>query len=209
MSTDYFPRLASFNNDDAKCRNCINQQSEIGILLLTPILMLFMIFAPLLLVVLYSEKFIPITGFMLWAIYGTLFKAASWAISYVFIAKGAMRLFLINEISIQIIILPLNILCYYYGGLTALGFSVMVSYLIYLGIVYYNARRNYDFSFSTIYIRLFIIDFLLLTVCLLLRLYCTSIWGYITCALSLLICLAYSYKELRIRLKLKMYSEND
>lgn len=57
-----------------------------------------------------------------------LFKACSWAISYSFIAKSDMKLFLINEISGNLVSLPIYIFCYKYGGLDALGIGHFLVY---------------------------------------------------------------------------------
>ena len=39
MSTDFYPRLAAVNRDNAKCRDIVNQQGEIGTLIIAPMLM--------------------------------------------------------------------------------------------------------------------------------------------------------------------------
>ena len=200
MSTDYYPRLASFNNDNQKCCECINQQSEVGVLILTPVLMLFLVAAPIMLVVLYSDKFIPVTTFMQWAILGTLFKVASWAISFVFIAKGAMKDFLVNEITVKVIDVPMNLAAYYFWGLDALGIALALNNLVYLAIVYVRARANYSFHFSDGFVRLFTFELIMLLVCFLTVILFNSTLKYIGVAVVVLLCLRYTYAELNKRI---------
>jgi len=56
ISTDYYPRLAAINQDNLKCREAINQQGEIGTLILAPMLSVCLVFMPFILQLLYSEK---------------------------------------------------------------------------------------------------------------------------------------------------------
>lgn len=149
MGTDYYPRLAAVNKNDSKCIQTVNQQAEISILIIGPIIILFLLLAPYTITLLYSNKFIPITGFMQWAILGMLFKSSSWAISYIFIAKAHMKSFAINETIANIIVLLFNIIGYSIWGLNGLGVAFSLSYLIYFIIVYYKAKLKYGFKFSS------------------------------------------------------------
>src|SRR5690606_16324623 len=44
MSKDYFPRLSTFANNNLESKEAINQQAEIAILILAPILIIFIVF---------------------------------------------------------------------------------------------------------------------------------------------------------------------
>ena len=46
MSTDFYPRLAAVNHDNGKCREIVNQQGEIGALIMAPMLILAILFIP-------------------------------------------------------------------------------------------------------------------------------------------------------------------
>ena len=47
MGTDYYPRLSAVNHDNEKCRMIMNQQGEIGILILAPLILMCIVFVPL------------------------------------------------------------------------------------------------------------------------------------------------------------------
>lgn len=200
MSTDYYPRLASFNDDNRKCCEYINQQSEVGILILTPILMVFLIAAPIMLVILYSDKFVSVTTFMQCAILGTIFKVVSWAISFVFIAKGAMKDFLINEITVKVIDVPMNLVAYYFWGLDALGIALALNNIVYLVIVYVRSRTKYSFHFSKSLINLFSVESLMLLISFLVVMLVDSLWKYIGVTVVILFCFRYTYAELNKRI---------
>ena len=161
MGTDYYPRLAAISNSNQLCKENINQQAEIAILILAPILMIFLIFVNWAVIILYSTKFLAITGMIYWAALGMFFKAVSWSIAYVFLAKGASKLFFWNELVSDIYTLGFNLLGYHVGGLTGLGVSFLVSFIFYLIQVYIIARVKYAFSFSRSFLNIFIVQFLL------------------------------------------------
>jgi O-antigen/teichoic acid export membrane protein len=79
MGTDYFPRLSEVNHDNTQLKKLVNEQSEISILILSPILILLLSALPLVIQILLSSSFLPITGLVQWALIGMLFKTASWA----------------------------------------------------------------------------------------------------------------------------------
>lgn len=148
MGTDFYPRLAAVHNDDDKCKELVNQQAEIGILILAPMLTLCLVFMPLIIMILYSDKFLPAFGYISCAAIGMLLKLLSWSIGYQFIAKNESRTFIINEVLQNIYTLILNLIGYQLMGLTGLGISFSVCQLIYLLQVYAVARFKYAFSFS-------------------------------------------------------------
>src|SRR5690606_14510868 len=123
-----------------------NQQSEIALLILAPILIAFLIFVNWAIIILYSTKFLSIIGMVYWATMGIFFKAVSWAIAFVFLAKGAGKLYFWNELLGSVYTLLISLSGYYYGGLTGLGIAFLVSYILYLIQVFFIAKVKYKFS---------------------------------------------------------------
>lgn len=158
MATDFYPRLAAVNKDNKKCKEIMNQQGEVGILLLGPLMVACIVFIPFVVRVLYSEAFLAVNDYIVWCAVGVLFQMAAWSVSYVFIAKAESKLFIFNELSVGSYSLCLNLLGYYLGGLTGLGISFAVKYLLYLIQVFVIARHRYDFNFDRSFIRLFLIQ---------------------------------------------------
>ncbi|MBA7553213.1 hypothetical protein ES705_45800 [subsurface metagenome] len=60
---------------------------------MAPIIIIFLVFIKWIVIILYSNKFIAVDDMIHWAALGMLFKAASWAISFILLAKGASNLF--------------------------------------------------------------------------------------------------------------------
>lgn len=203
MSTDYFPRLSSVAQNNEKAKNVINQQAEIALLIMSPILMVFLVFINWIVIILYSTKFIPVSDMILWAALGMFFKAASWSIGYILLAKGAPKIFFWNELLSNFYILVLNVLSYYLLGLTGLGISFLVGYVFHLIQMFLVSRIKYDFTFYIGFYKIFIVQFLLAVGCFLLVKFSSHVYSYIFGSLLIAISAVYSYKELDKRLDLK------
>ena len=147
MGTDYYPRLAAVNKDNERCREVINQQGEVAILLIAPIILSCIVFMPLIIRIIYSTEFLAAGNYILFAVAGMIFKATSWTISYSFLAKAESRLFIVNETISNLYFLLNNILGYIWGGLTGLGISYMLSFIqlaiisLSVVLVYYSSSR--------------------------------------------------------------------
>ena len=166
ISTDYYPRLASVNTDNEKCKEIICQQGEIGVFILAPMLTLCIVFMPLVLRVLYSDAFVAANNFILWCCLGMMFRLASWVISYLFIAKSESKLFVISETLGKAYFLLFNILGYKLGGLNGLGIAFILQYAIFFVQVYLIAYIRYQFSLSISFIKPFAIQMFLVALCL-------------------------------------------
>ena len=205
MSTDYYPRLASVNNDNNKCKVLMNQQCEIGLLIIAPLLVFCTIFIPFIVIILYSDEFISIERYVIWCSVGMMFKMASWAISYVFIAKAESKIFMINEFSVGVYSLLLSLLGYKLGGLQGLGIAFAISYFLYMLQVVLIARRRYSFKYSKGMINVFSTQMILVLLSVCCVIFLSSLWKYIIGSCLLVLSALYSFRELDKRIGIKNY----
>lgn len=166
IATDYYPRLAAINQDNARCREIVSQQGEIATMILAPMLAICLIFMPFVLKLLYSDQFISTKQYISWACVGMMLRMGSWIIAYLFIAKAESKLYIINELSINILNLIFSCIGYRYWGLTGLGIAFALEYLVYFIQVYVIARKRYNFRFTNSFINIYSIQLLLIIVCL-------------------------------------------
>ncbi len=200
MGTDYYPRLSAVADDNKQCSLVINQQAEIAILILAPIILAFLVFSNWAVILLYSVKFSPINDMILWAAIGMFFKAASWAIAFIFLAKGASKLFFVSELIANIYLLVFNIFGYKIGGLTGLGISFIISYFFYLIQVFFIAKIKYKFAFSNDFLRLFGIQLTLAILCFVVVKVFSFPYSYIVGVVLIAISVMLSFKELDKRI---------
>ena len=158
MSKDYYPRLASVNSDNLQVSKIANQQIEIGLLIISPIIMIFLLFVNQIVIILYSSEFLLIKNMMIWSLIGMFFKLLSWSISYIFLAKGLSKYFVIYEILGNVFTLIVSILGYKYFGLEGLGLGFLATNIFYLILVYYFSTSIFDFKFSNESIRFFVLN---------------------------------------------------
>jgi O-antigen/teichoic acid export membrane protein len=204
MGTDYYPRLAEIANDNVASRKAINQQAEVAILVLAPILVFFLVFIKVIIILLYSNKFVEINGMIHWAALGMFFKGASWPIGIVFLAKGATKTFFLSEFAANIYMLIFNLIMFRYFKLNGLGFSFMVGYFVLLIQVYLIAKTKYSFSFGIAFYKIFCIQFILGLLSFVTIKSMIEPYNYFVGLTLLFLSVTYSYGELDKRIGLKL-----
>ena len=157
MSTDYFPKLSSVCNDNKKIRESVIEQSYMSIFIITPIIILFLAFVPLIIKILYTSKFISIIPMVCFGILAMLFRAVSWSMGYVLIAKGDSNMFIKTAFGFNFLSVILNIVGYYFYGLEGLGFSFLIYYLIHLVVLKIITKKRYNFYFDVAFYRAYTI----------------------------------------------------
>tara|TARA_B100000787_G_C16198685_1_gene302923 strand:+ start:1588 stop:3066 length:1479 start_codon:yes stop_codon:yes gene_type:complete len=208
MGSDYYPRLSEVSHNNKLCKQVVNQQAEIMILIIAPILITFLVFINWVVILLYSKQFISLTGMLYWAALGMFFKAASWSIGFIFLAKGTAKLFFLNELISNIYLLGLNFMGYYYGGLTGLGVSFLISYILHFIQMYAVTKIKFEFSFEYAFIKIFVVQFSLAIICFLLMNIISNTNHYFYGVVLILFSSVYSFRELDKRIDLRRIFNN-
>lgn len=203
MAVGYFPQLAAVSADNEKIRKIANEQSEITILLISPIINILILLAPLVIQILLSPEFLPLENFIRIMCLGTIMKAASYPIGYISFAKGDKRtFFLLEGIWAGGQNLVTSILGYAWGGLTGMAIAYVVNYIIYFFIVSGVTYKLFNY-FTNLEIIKFLMISLISAAALVLSFTLSS--HPITYAFMALICVlscAYSFNEIRRRVPL-------
>lgn len=202
MAVDYYPKLAAISEDKKKVKEIVNNQSEVVLLLISPIVMLLIITAPLLIKILLSSEFLVITSVVKWMSLGLFFKAASYPLGYIALAKGDNKIFFWAEAVLgNIILLIFNIISYRLYGLTGLGISFFFFYIVYYLMVIVISVKRYSFGYYKGYFTIFFI--LLLIICVLFLLSLKSGVVYFIIELMIFVCGAFlSIFQLNKRMEL-------
>lgn len=203
ISTDYYPRLSSVAADNIKARETINQQAEITILIVAPIIIFSLVFIHYIVILLYSSKFTVVSNMIQWALLGTFFKAVSWCVGFIFLAKGAIKLCFLVEIIAVSYMLLINIGGYNFYALNGLGIAFLLGYLIYSLQVYFIAKTKYEFKFEKPFIKIFITQLLLGCLCFINVKVLEGPYSYIIGCFLLFISSIYSFRQLNQKLDLK------
>lgn len=172
MSTEYYPRLVSLDNDNNKLSATVRQQAIITTLLVVPIIIFFIGYGEYIIKLLFSNEFIEANVFLKWAVVGMFFKAISFSIGYLFIAKADSKVFMKTSLVFNI----LYFLILYYGyvldNFRGMGIAIMIYFFFHLLGVYSIATKRYKMIFfkkNDFFIFLFLFLSILVT------LYCTTL----------------------------------
>lgn len=157
MSTDYFPKLSSISNDNQKIKESVIEQSYISVFIMSPIVIMFLTFASFIVTVLFTERFLSIVPMLCFGILGMLFRAVSWSMGFVLIAKGESKLLITTALWFNLLSLVLNVLGYYFYGLEGVGFCFLFYYLLHLVALILISKKRYDFYFEPDFYRCFMI----------------------------------------------------
>jgi O-antigen/teichoic acid export membrane protein len=158
MATDYYPRLAGVIRDKTKYIETVNQQGNVAILILGPIITIFIVACSFIISILYSKDFLPINDMMMYAIIGIFFRAVSWLLGYIVLANGSTKLFFWCELITNLYMTALNCICFYYWHLDGLGVSFTIGYIIYMVQMVIISKKYYSFKFSFEFVKLFLIQ---------------------------------------------------
>lgn len=204
MSTDYFPRLSLTSQDNKKSISIVNQQAEISLVILGMVLPLFIAVSPFFIVILYSNSFLPINDFLKWGSVGVIMKALSWAISFLFIAKGDLKLFVTNEVVAKVFSLCSSLIGYQIWGIEGLGIAYVVSYSVYLLWVYSVSRKKYGLRLSSSLIKVLLLTGIFTVSVFLVNYFSKeSVLTYIISAVIVALSLIIMLKELNRRVALE------
>ena len=142
MSLDYFPRLAEVNGNNREMREIVNRQIEIVSVLIAPVAIIAVGFAPWILQLLYTREFIGISPLVRWMALGVVIKALAYPRGFIAFAKDNRWLFFwLEGVVSNVLFLLMGIGGYYLFGLPGLGYGMLVENLL-LWLVYYGVNRR-------------------------------------------------------------------
>ena len=205
MAMDYFPRLSAISDDKVKVNLLVNQQVEISMLLITPLMVFILTFIPLIIALLFSNSFLPVVNFAVWTVLGTLVRVPASVFSYILLAKKDMKLYLKIETSLFILFLFSNMIGYYYLSLEGLGISYFLNYSIYSLIYTILAQKKYKLRITRPLVIIFLVSAFFLITSFVLSRFISARSMYVIGTFIFIISALYSLKELNARINLKSF----
>lgn len=139
IGNDFFPRLSSVNHDVFRMNHTINQQIDVCVLLITPLLIVFALAMPFLLRLLYSSEFLPAVIMAQCAVFYMFFQAVTKPLAYASLAKGESLLYLLMEALYNVVFVVLMYYGYRHYALMGAGVALSLAALfdiLLIGTVY-------------------------------------------------------------------------
>ena len=196
MGADFYPRLTGVFRDNNECTRLVNEQTLISLLLAGPGVIATLSFAPLVITVFYSAKFLAAVDILRWICLGMALRVITWPMGYIIIAKGEKKLFFLTELAWTIVNISFSWICVSKYGLNGAGIAFFGSYVFHGLIIYPIVNRISGFNWSLInrYTGLLFISFIAIVFC---GFYFLSLfWATTLGTLSFIISSVYSVRTL-------------
>ncbi|MGP8271102.1 MAG: O-antigen translocase [Terracidiphilus sp.] len=148
MGTDYYPRLTGVFHDPIAAGRLVNEQTEIATLLSAPVFIAMMSLTPWVIHLLYAASFTPAIEILRWQLLGDILKVTAWPLGFLILAAGDGKTFFVTETAAWILLGGLITGLTPILGLQITGIAYLVTYVFYLPLMYWLARRRIGFHWS-------------------------------------------------------------
>lgn len=149
LESDYFPRLSAITSDTAARNITINNQIEVLLLLISPMIVGLIVFMPVIVPLLLSGKFIPsITMMQIMAI-SLYSRSLAIPMQYLPLSRGDSYSFLFIEMVNNLLLFFATILFYDHYGLLGAGLAFTVVSIIDVIVTFLFLRVKYTYVLSS------------------------------------------------------------
>lgn len=162
MENDFFPRLSAICHDKQKQNHTVNQQIEVCLILIAPLLISMILIMPLAIRILYTSEFDVAIPMAVSATFYSFFRALSTPTAYIALAKGDSKMFLLTESASSIFIAIAIPLAFSRWGLIGTGWVLSLDGLLYTVMVHVLYHYKYGYVLNKRPLHIYAIQFLLL-----------------------------------------------
>ena len=203
IAIDYFPRLVGVHSNREKMTETVNQQSEIAILIITPLMILYTTFLPVIVKILNTSEFLPVIDFVRWFILGMLFRTVVWALGFIVLAKGDKGIYFYTETISNLLFFVLNVVGYLLFGLEGMGIAFVALYAVCFVMMVIIVWKKYGFVFCKEFNKIFSFQLVICSICFLIVYLKGYPYAYFGGIVLFVISLVYSMQKLNERINLK------
>lgn len=152
METDYFPRLSAISDTGTTLNDTVNKQIEVSLLIISPMLVGLIIGLPIILPLLYSHSFLPVTSMAQLTALAMFLRAVKLPIAYLPLSRGDSKAYLLMEGIYAVVYVMLSVFFFHAFGLIGLGMAIVLvaSFDFIMLNVYMGHRYGYRLSGSAI-----------------------------------------------------------
>ncbi len=157
VEADYFPRLSSVCNDVKRMNKTVNQQIDVCLMLVTPLLIAFILSLPFVIPLLLADEFLTVVPMCVCASFYMFFRGIAIPMEYTALAKGDSIMYLLMEIMYDTLCVLIMRVMFGAYGLVGAGWALSLTVVINILVVYtvYHWKYGYRFSLKTLRLCLF------------------------------------------------------
>lgn len=149
METDYFPRLSALPSEGKALRQTVNEQAEVSLLLLSPLLVAFVLVQPWLLPLLYSGQFLPAEPMVQAMILSMYLRALVLPVAYLPLARGHAWRYMVMEGLYALYLVSAVHVGFRHWGIVGVGWGVTAAALADLLTLRLAMGHWFAFQFSS------------------------------------------------------------
>jgi antigen flippase len=153
MGADFYPRLCVVQDDNRAVKKLVNEQTEIALLLTVPLIIGIISFIRLFVDIFYSKDFGATATILSWQLFGDFFKVLAYPIGFILLAKAKGKTLIAVELIWNLIFLGLIFFGWKYFGVKITGIAFLISYIIYLSVLFFSVKRLVGFSWTDSVVR--------------------------------------------------------
>lgn len=162
MDADYYPRLSAAGEDVRRRNVIINRQIDVLVLLMAPFLILFSLFLPLVVRIIYTEEYLIVVSMAVYAMSYMFFKAVYTPVAYLPLARGDSMTYFLMETAYYVVFVLAVTAGYALKGLSGAGIGLSVANLFDLLALTTVYGLRYGFRFEVPVLRRCLLHFVLL-----------------------------------------------
>jgi enterobacterial common antigen flippase len=148
MGADFYPRLVSVATDNPQCNRLVNEQAQVSLLLAAPGIIATITFAPLVIPLFYSSRFVEAVEILRWICLGMALRVITWPMGFIIVAKNRQLIFFGADLAWTVVNVGLAWLCVGQFGLNGAGIAFFGSYVFHGLLIYPIVRTLSGFRWS-------------------------------------------------------------
>ncbi|MBO4674401.1 MAG: oligosaccharide flippase family protein [Bacteroidaceae bacterium] len=196
FEADYFPRLSASQHDLKRMNQTVNQQIEVGVLLMAPLLTCFVLAMPVIVPLLFSSEFVDAVPMAICASFFMFFKALTLPTAYLALAKGDSLMYMMTELVYDIFIAIAIPFAFKYWGLEGAGWALSVAGLLDMLLIHTAYAISYGYRFDFRRAKIYLLQFVCFTVAVVTALHANP-WMKLITGVALVVSALISFHVLK------------
>lgn len=143
ISMEFYPRLSATIHRTRTTSVLVRHEINTMLWILIPVVAVFICTEELIVRILYSEAFLPVLPFLSLAIMAMFFKAVSWCYSYVILAKGDGKVYVMTETLSAVCLVVFSYIGWSRWGFAGLGAAYLAQFIVFTLATWAVARHRY------------------------------------------------------------------
>jgi PST family polysaccharide transporter len=149
MGSDYYPRLAGVAGNHQKLKKIVNEQTEIGMLLAFPGVLVTLVLAPWVINIFYSAEFLRAEILLQWFVLGCFIRVIQWPMGFLQQALGRARWLFFTQTTLNALHFIFIMIGLQLFGLEGAAIAFFAMYLVAFGVIKLTAWNLIRFQWSS------------------------------------------------------------